>query len=82
MSTKEQLQKMITALKSNYSLDFENISVNRLKDEIVKAYKNNDEHRSYKLDIASDIKELLTDSHKSEERNFKIDVLLEQFFIA
>ena len=55
--------------------------MHRLKDEVVKA--SNNQEKAYKLDIAFDIKDLLEDRHANiEDRDFRIDALLEQFFKA
>ncbi len=81
MTTKIQIKKMTTFLKSKYDLDFDRLPFQRLKDEIQKAYKDSDFTRSYRLDVASDIKDLLGDQNLNhEDRTFYIDVLLEQFF--
>ena len=81
MTKKTQTKKMVTYLKSNYELDFDKLPSHRLKDEVAKASSN--QEKAYKLDIASDIKELLEDRHSNfEDRDFRIDVLLEQFFKA
>ena len=81
MTTKTQTKKMVTYLKSNYELDFDKLPLHRLKDEVVKA--SNNQEKAYKLDIAFDIKDLLEDRHANiEDRDFRIDALLEQFFKA
>lgn len=80
---KAQIKKMTTLLKSNHELDFDKLSSYRLKDESLKASSHDNSSLAYKLDIASDIKELLGDrSLPFEDRDFRIGVLLEQFFLA
>lgn len=81
MTVKSQVKKMATFLKSNYQLDFDQLPSRKLKDEVAKA--SNSVDKAYKLDIASDIKELLEDRHLNyEDRDFRIEALVEQFFLA
>lgn len=81
MTAKTQVKKMATFLKSNYSLDFDQLPSRKLKDEVAKS--SNAVDKAYKLDIASDVKELLEDRHLNyEDRDFRIKALVEQFFLA
>ena len=87
MSLKNNLKNFKKELRTTYNIDFDKIPLKRLKEEIAKAYKNNDEIAAYKLDVASDIKELMSDYsldspfiQDHQDFNFYIDNLLEFFF--
>lgn len=72
------VKNLIEWLKSNFDLDFNKLSPNRLRDRAEKACENGDYANSHKLDIAADVKELLSDHELNyEEKKFRISTLIE-----
>lgn len=81
VSLKNSLKIFKKEIRNSYNIDFDKIPLKKLRVEIEKAYKNNDEIAAYKLDVAADIKELMSDnSLDSQDFNFYIDSLLTFFF--
>lgn len=81
MSLKNNLKLFKSKLKENFNLDFDKITLKRLREETTKADKNNDEIAAYQLDVASDIKELMSDRFlERQDFNFNLESLLILFF--
>lgn len=81
MSLKNNLKLFKSKLKENYNLDFDKIALKKLREETTKADKNNDEIAAYQLDVASDIKELMSDRFlERQDFNFNLESLLILFF--
>lgn len=75
------VKNLIEFLKSKYSLDFNKLSPNRLKDRAEKACEFGEYADSHKLDMAADVKELLSDHELNyEEKKFRISTLIELIF--
>lgn len=75
------VKNLIEFLKSNYNLDFNKLSPNRLKDRAEKACEFGEYADSHKLDMAADVKELLSDHELNyEEKKFRISTLIELIF--
>jgi len=75
------VKNLIETLKSNYDIDFNKTPYHRLKDKVEKACENGNYADSHKLDIASDVKELLSDHELNyEDKKFRISTLIELFF--
>ena len=74
------IKTIVSTLRSEYNLDFNKLSWHRLKDEEEEAYKNKKFSCSYRLAIAADIKQLISDKTlHHEDRNFYISTLTEEF---
>ena len=75
------VKNLIEFLKSKYNLDFNKLSPNRLKDRAEKACEFGEYADSHKLDMAADVKELLSDHELNyEEKKFRISTLIELIF--
>lgn len=80
MSSKNNLRTFKKEIKKSFNIDFDKISLKKLREETIKADKNNDEIAAYQLDIASDIKELISDdSLDRQDFDFYLDSLLTLF---
>lgn len=72
------VKNLIEFLKSNFDLDFNKLSPHRLKDQAEKACEKGNYADSHKLDMASDVKELLSDHELNyEEKKFRISTIIE-----
>jgi len=81
VSTVPTVKNLIEFLKLKYDLDFNKLSPNRLKDRAEKACEFGEYADSHKLDMAADVKELLSDHELNyEERKFRITTLIELIF--
>lgn len=66
MKYDKKIKKIIQELKS-HDIQFNKLSYHRLKDKSYEALESGDEKLSHKIDIAADLKEILSDDEYDED---------------
>lgn len=77
----KNLRSFKEEIKSLFDINFDRIDLKKLRDKTFEACKHNDEIGAYKLNVACDIKELMSDKYiDRQDFNFYVNSLLILYF--